>query len=112
VPIGGWEHCQQGDRDPATTAWGAIDNGGFPLGGGVGAAAIGVLGAGAVTGTAACLFAIAAFLALRLPWVTATETDEPEAETAGLSEALAGMRTLRDTPRRLCALRSPCWQGS
>ena len=82
----------------ATAAWGAIDNGGFLLGGGAGAAAIGVLGAGAVTGTAACLFAIASFLALRLPWVTATDTDEPEEEMAGLSEALAGIRTLRHTP--------------
>lgn len=82
----------------ATAVWGAIDNGGFLLGGGAGAASIGVLGAGAVTGIAAGLFALAAFLALRLPWVTATETDEPEEETAGLSEALAGIRTLRHTP--------------
>ena len=86
------------DLTRATAAWGAIDNGGFLLGGGAGAAAIGVLGAGAVTGTAAGLFAIAAILALRLPWVTATEADEPEEETAGLSEALAGIRTLRHTP--------------
>lgn len=83
----------------ATAIWGAIDNAGFLLGGGAGAAAIAVVGAGAVTATAAGLFAVAAFLALRLPWVTATETDEPEeAETAGLSEALAGLRTLRHTP--------------
>jgi MFS family permease len=82
----------------ATAAWGAVDNAGFLLGGGAGAASIAVLGAGAVTGTAAGLFAIAALLALRLPWVTATEADEPEAETTGLTEALAGFRTLRHTP--------------
>lgn len=82
----------------ATAAWGAIDNGGFLLGGGAGAAAIAGLGAGAVTATAAGLFAIAAFLAGRLPWITATELDEPEAGGAGLTEALAGFRTLRQTP--------------
>ncbi len=82
----------------ATAVWGAIDNGGFLLGGGAGATAIAVLGTGAVTATAAGLFAVAAFLALRLPWVKATETDEPETENSGLAEALAGLRTLRHTP--------------
>ena len=82
----------------ANAAWGAIDNAGFLLGGGVGAASIAVLGTGAVTAIAAGLLAVAAGLALRLPWVTATETDEPEAETAGLADVLGGLRVLRDAP--------------
>jgi hypothetical protein len=82
----------------ATAAWGAIDNAAFLLGGGVGAASIAVIGAGAVTATAAGLFALAGVLALRLPWVKATDTDEPEDETAGLADALAGLRTLKHTP--------------
>ena len=86
-----------------TAAWGAIDNAGFLIGGGIGAASIAVLGAGAVTGVAAGLFAVAASLAVRLPWVRATETDEPESESAGLGEALAGLQTLRQTPSLLTA---------
>jgi MFS family permease len=82
----------------ATATWGAIDNTGFLLGGGAGAASMALLGAGAVTAVAAGLFVAAAFLALRLPWVTATETDEPEVETAGLADALAGLRTLGEAP--------------
>ncbi len=82
----------------ATAAWGAIDNAGFLLGGGAGAASVGVLGTGAVTAIAAGLLMVAAWLALRLPWVTATETDEPEVEAAGLADALVGLRMLREAP--------------
>jgi hypothetical protein len=81
----------------ASAAWGAIDNAGFLLGGGAGAASLAALSTGAVTAIAAGLLAAAAWLALRLPWVVATETDEPE-ETAGLGDALAGLRMLRNAP--------------
>lgn len=81
----------------ASAAWGAIDNAGFLLGGGAGAASLTVLSTGAVTAIAAAFLGVAGLLALRLPWVTATRADEPE-ETAGLADALAGLRMLRDAP--------------
>jgi MFS family permease len=81
----------------ASAAWGAIDNAGFLLGGGAGAASLAVLSASAVTAIAAACLGAAALLALRLPWVTATRADEPE-ETTGLADALAGLRMLREAP--------------
>jgi MFS family permease len=82
----------------ATAAWSAIDNAGFLLGGGAGGASIALLGAGAVISIAAGLFAVAAFVALGLPRVRATEEDEADAEGSALAEMLAGLRALAGTP--------------
>jgi MFS family permease len=82
----------------ATAAWAATDNVGFLLGGGIGGIAIALLGAAAVTAVAAGLFALAAIFALELPWVKATEVDEPEEEQGGLRDALAGLRALVHAP--------------
>lgn len=82
----------------ATAAWSAIDSAGFLLGAGAGGAAIAIAGAGAVTALAAALFAVAALLAVRLPWVKATEVDEPREAEGGLRDALAGLRALGDAP--------------
>ncbi len=82
----------------ATAAWSATDNTGFLLGGGAGGMALALIGASAVTAVAAALFAGAAVLALSLPWVKATEADEPEEEEGGLGEALAGLRALGQAP--------------
>lgn len=71
----------------ATAAWSAIDSAGFLLG--AGGAAIAIAGAGAVTALAAALFAVAALLAVRLPWVKATEVDERGRQRVG-----SGMRSL------------------
>ena len=81
----------------ATAAWSATDNLGFLLGGGGGGIAIAVVGASAVTAGAAALFAVAAILAIALPWVTATEADEPGDE-GGVGDVVTGLRALGQAP--------------
>jgi MFS family permease len=83
----------------ATAAWSATDNAGFLIGGGLGGIAIALVGAAAITAVAAALFALAAILALELPWVKATEADEPVDEEGGLREALGGLRALSHAPQ-------------
>ncbi|MFZ0043573.1 MAG: MFS transporter [Solirubrobacteraceae bacterium] len=83
----------------ASAAWGAIDNLAFLLGGGVGGAAIGLIGEGDVVLGAAAALGLAAICASRLPVVVATSRDEPESgEEEGLMAALEGIRVVGRSP--------------
>ncbi len=81
----------------ATAIWGAVDNVGFLLGGGVGGLAIAVAGVGAVVSGSAIAFGLAAMLAASLPCVTATTADTGEVQES-FAAAFAGLRALIHTP--------------
>ena len=79
----------------ATAAWSATDSIAFMLGGGAGGIAIAGTGAGAIVAAAATMLALAAVLAVRLPPVSATESDE---DAESFVNVLAGLRALVRTP--------------